>query len=73
MRQTSTTNRKSVGDNPIRMSLLKSELDEFKRLYKEEFDIELTDAQALDKGSRLVRLLKVVLKGNSEDIVREDA
>jgi hypothetical protein len=40
----------------------KEDLDEFKRLYKEEFGIELTDAQALDKGGRLVRLLKAVLK-----------
>ncbi len=42
--------------------ITKEELAEYKRLYKEEFGIELTDAQALDKGSRLVRLLKVVLK-----------
>jgi hypothetical protein len=53
------------------MTLTKEELDEFKRLYKEEYGVDLTDAQAFDKGSRLVRLLKVVLKGNPEDIVRE--
>ena len=44
------------------MTLTQKELDEFKRLYKKEFGTELTNAQAFDKGSRLVRLLKVVLK-----------
>ena len=46
------------------MMLTEKDLNEFKRLYKEEFGVELTDAQALDKGGRLVRLLEVVLKAN---------
>jgi hypothetical protein len=48
------------------MTLTQKELDEFKRLYKEEYGVDLTDAQAFDKGSRLVRLLKVVLKPSQE-------
>lgn len=33
---------------------------EFQRLFKEHFGIELTKAQALDKGHRLIRLIEVV-------------
>jgi hypothetical protein len=51
--------------------LEKSEINEYKKLFKDEFGIELTDAQAYDKGSRLVRLLRVVLEGNPDDIVRK--
>ena len=43
------------------VSLKDEQVQEFKRLYKEHYDTELTDAQAYDKGYRLVRLLKVVL------------
>lgn len=32
----------------------------FQRLYKEHFGVELTKAQALEKGLRLIRLLEVV-------------
>jgi hypothetical protein len=48
------------------MTLTETELNEFKRLYKEEFGVDLTNAQAYDQGSRLVRLLKVVLKGHPD-------
>ena len=48
------------------MTLLDKELCQFKALYKEECDVDLTDAQALDKGTRLIRLLKVVLQAEYE-------
>lgn len=44
------------------MTLTKEEHEQFKALYLEHYGVELTDAQAFDKGSRLVRLLKVVLQ-----------
>lgn len=43
-------------------SLTEKEIAEYKRLFKDEFGVELTTAQTLDKGLRLVGLLKVVLQ-----------
>ena len=43
--------------------ITKEELEEFRNIYRVQFGIELTDAQALDKAIRLVRLMKVVLTG----------
>lgn len=45
------------------MQISKEKLDEFKVLYRKHFGVELTDAEVLDKGSRLVRLLKVAGQG----------
>lgn len=49
-------------------SLTDKEIAEYQRLFKAEFGIELTKDQALEKGLRLVRLLRVVLKGDSQEI-----
>ncbi|KKU05249.1 MAG: hypothetical protein UX06_C0001G0010 [Candidatus Giovannonibacteria bacterium GW2011_GWA2_45_21] len=49
------------------MMLTKEEIEAFKALYSEQYGVELTDAQVLDKGPRLVRLLKVVLKAKYEN------
>lgn len=38
----------------------KQGLEEFKELYLKEYGIQLTDEQALDYGTRLVRLVKAV-------------
>ena len=37
-------------------------IQEFKRLYKNRFGKELTDAEAREKGSALVRFLKIIYK-----------
>ncbi len=49
-------------------SLTEKEIAEYQRLFKDEFDIELTKDQALEKGLRLVRLLRVVLKGDEKNV-----
>jgi len=49
-------------------SLTDKEITEYQRLFKAEFGIELTKDQALEKGLRLVRLLRVVLKGDEKNI-----
>ncbi|HEY4498497.1 MAG TPA: hypothetical protein VJH94_00355 [Candidatus Paceibacterota bacterium] len=49
-------------------SLTEKEIAEYQRLFKDEFGIELTKDQALEKGLRLVRLLRVVLEGDAKDI-----
>lgn len=48
------------------MLLLEEDLREFKRLYFQHFGVYLTDAQTLDKASRLLRLVKVVAKATVE-------
>ena len=40
----------------------KDKLDEFKRLYRKHYGMDLTDAETLDKATRLVRLIEVVLR-----------
>ena len=50
-------------------TLTDKEIAEYQRLFKAEFGIELTKDQALEKGLRLVRLLRVVLEGNPKDII----
>lgn len=44
------------------MKLSKKALDEFKAIYKAEYGVELSDAEVLDKGIRLLRLFKAVYK-----------
>lgn len=44
------------------MKLSKKALDEFKAIYKAEYGVELSNAEALDKGIRLLRLFKAVYK-----------
>lgn len=44
------------------MKLSKEALTEFKQIYKEEYGIELTDSEALDKAITLLRLFKAIYK-----------
>lgn len=44
------------------MKLSKKALDEFKAIYKAEYGIELSDAEVLDKGIRLLRLFKAIYR-----------
>lgn len=37
-------------------------LEEFKKLYKEEFGIELSNEEAIDKATKTLELVKVLLK-----------
>jgi len=40
----------------------KKALEEFKIIYKERFNIELSDQDALDKATKLLRLIEIVYK-----------
>lgn len=40
---------------------------EFQKLYQEHFGVELTKAQGLEKGLRLIRLVEVISRGVAED------
>ena len=46
----------------------KERLDEFKRIYKKEFKEDLSDAGALEKATKLLRLVELVYK----PITKED-
>lgn len=50
-------------------TLTDKEITEYQRLFKNEYGIELTKDQVLEKGLRLVRLLRVVLEGDPKDII----
>lgn len=39
-------------------------IDKFKRLYKEEFEEELSDEAAVEKFSRVVNVLRVIIYGH---------
>ena len=41
------------------------DLDKFKKIYKEHFDVELSNQDALDKATRVLRLVKIVYKHNN--------
>lgn len=44
----------------------KDKLDEFKRLCREQYGLELTDAETLDKAIRFLHLVEVVLRESAK-------
>jgi uncharacterized protein YbgA (DUF1722 family) len=40
------------------------DLDKFKKIYKEHFDVELSNQDALDKATRVLRFVEIVYKHN---------
>ena len=48
------------------MQTSKERLEEFKRLYKESFKKELSDSEALEKATKLQRLIEIIYKPMTE-------
>lgn len=48
------------------VQISKEKLEEFKMLYKKHFDKEVTDQEALEKGTKLVNFMRVVLRQSSQ-------
>lgn len=48
------------------MQLKPEQVQSFKALYKEKFNVELTDQEALEKWLKLVSLMKIILLPNLE-------
>jgi len=48
------------------MQLKPHQVQSFKALYKEKFNIELTDQEALEKWLKIVSLMKIILLPNLE-------
>ena len=44
------------------MKLADEHLAEFQMLYKKHFDVNISKAEALEKGIRLIRLMEITLK-----------
>ncbi|MEI6190871.1 MAG: hypothetical protein WCP24_00705 [bacterium] len=42
----------------------KEELDKFKKIYREHFDVELSNQDALDRATRVLRLVEIVYRHN---------
>lgn len=40
----------------------KEHLEKFKELYKQHFNKDLSDQEALDKGTKLIRLIEIIYK-----------
>ena len=49
------------------MQLTQEAIDEFKAIYKKEFGEEISDAEALEMGTRLLRVFHVLLEVGNED------
>lgn len=44
------------------MPLSKEAIEEFKEIYKKEFGEEISDQEALEKATKLLRLIEIVYK-----------
>lgn len=47
---------------PDNLIITREELEEFKKIARKEYGVELTDEQAYEQGSALVTLLETVIK-----------
>ena len=43
------------------MQLTQEDLEEFKAIYRQEYGIDISDAEALEMGTRLLRVVKVIV------------
>jgi hypothetical protein len=48
------------------MQFTKEQLDKFKRIYKEEYNEDISDSQALEMATNLITLLKIVYQPMTE-------
>jgi len=46
-------------------------IQKFKKLYTNRFEIELSDAEAREKGSALVRFMKIIYKPMTKEVFDE--
>ena len=53
------------------MQLSQKAIDEFKEIYREEYGKEISDAEARDMGTRLLRILEVIQDVCGQDLSQE--
>ena len=49
------------------MVISEEHIEEFQMLYKKHYGVEITKAQALEKGQRLVRLIEAVSRTTADE------
>ena len=49
------------------MQLTQADLEEFKALYQEEYGVALSDAEALEMGTRLLRVVKAIVEACGQE------
>ena len=49
------------------MGIADEHIAAFQKLYQEHFGVELTKAQALEKGLRLIRLVETISRGVADE------
>ena len=49
------------------MVIADEHIAEFQKLFQEHFGVELTKAQALEKGLRLIRLVETISRGVADE------
>lgn len=49
------------------MQLSKEHLDEFKEIYRKEFNKDISDKDAFVQAQNLITLIKMVMKNNKEE------
>ncbi|MDP3995583.1 MAG: hypothetical protein Q8P78_03145 [bacterium] len=53
------------------MQLTKKDVEEFKAIYRREFDTELTDAEALELGNAALTLFKAIYQPQADGTERQ--
>ena len=51
------------------MQLSTDALEQFKKMYKEKYKIQLTNQEAVEYGSSLIRLIKAVYRSNLPETI----
>lgn len=55
------------------MQLSKEAIEEFKRIYKEEFKEEISDQEVLEKGINLINLFQIIYREIPADKKNKDS
>jgi hypothetical protein len=53
------------------VQISKERLDEFKRIYKKQFKNDISDSEALEKATKLIRLIEIIYKPMTEGEYRQ--
>lgn len=48
------------------MQIPKEKVDEFKDLYRKRFGIDLSDQEALEKGTKLLNFMRIIIQSQPE-------
>ena len=55
------------------MPLSKESIQEFKKIYKEVFKEDISDQEALERGTRLINFVKLIYRVNTKEKLKIDS